>query len=220
MDENSPWLSLMWRQSSTLVHICWILLFGMLLWTVLQIAEKGFLYIAAIWQTRKFVQRSAELLEKGNWEGTLSLAESRKWSHVANAVASGLREYRRARPYLSPARAAEVAQRESRVAANRFREKLREGRSTLGSIATTSPLLALLGTTIGVLDSFPGYSGPRYGYLAIVTTRLAIALSTTAAGLVVAVIAVWCFNWLDERYSMLDAEMLIAGLELRKRLEN
>lgn len=220
MDDNTPWPLEMWRCSGTLVHISWILLFGMFLWTALQAAEKGLRYLAAIWQTRKFVRTSATLLETGNWQDALSLAEKKKWSHVARVIACGLREYFRALPLMSQARAADVAQRESRVAANRFREKLREGQSTLGSIATTSPLLALFGTTVGIFDAFPGYSGSRYGYLVIVTTRIAIALSTTAGGLIVAVIAVWCFNWWDERYSMLDAEMRIASLELRKRLEN
>jgi|GEM_PF-2562468 biopolymer transport protein ExbB/TolQ len=59
----------------------------------------------------------------------------------------------------------------------------------------------------------------RGTYLSFICTRLALALSTTAVGLVVAIVALGCFNWLSERLSMLDAEMRVAYLELRKVLD-
>jgi biopolymer transport protein ExbB/TolQ len=48
---------------------------------------------------------------------------------------------------------------------------------------------------------------------------MAEALVCSAMGVVVAVPTVWCFNWLRDRLSELDAEMDVTFLELVKYLE-
>jgi len=47
---------------------------------------------------------------------------------------------------------------------------------------------------------------------------LAVALACTALGMLVAILTVWCFNWLSDRLSICDAEMQITSLELVKYL--
>ena len=98
-------------------------------------------------------------------------------------------------------------------------EELRQGLSVLDAIATTAPFVGLFGTAIGILDSFRGYAGSRSAFLAFIATNLAEALVPTAIGLLVAVFAMWWFNWRSDRLAVFGGETNIASLELVKYLE-
>jgi biopolymer transport protein ExbB/TolQ len=219
MDDGGLFLAKMWRSISPLVKDSIIVLILMFFWTVVEMVEKTARHGAAVWESRRFLKASTDLLDRGDSNDLITLAVKRKHSHVAAVFSAGLREFRRAREVVSMERSVEVAEREARVAANRIHEVLRKGVSALGSIATTAPLVGLFGTVIGIFDSFSGSSGSRASVLALVAMRISLALVTTALGLLVAVLAVWCFNWLNERLAMMDAEMTIARLELGKYLE-
>jgi biopolymer transport protein ExbB/TolQ len=219
MEDGGVWLAHIWRDSSSLVEVLLIILINMFVWVLVETAEKSLRYGLAIWETRRLLKAGTLLSQSGAWQQILAQAEKRKRSHVARVLVSGLREFRRAQGAVSPERSIELAERESRVAANRLYLQLRQGLSALATIATTAPLVALFGTVIGILDSFGGYSGPPSFLLALIANRIAQALATTSLGLLVAVLAVWCFNYLTDRLAMLDAEMKIASLELWKYLE-
>ena len=113
----------------------------------------------------------------------------------------------------------DVVKRGTRIAANRVHEELRQGLSVLDAIATTAPFVGIFGTAIGILDSFRGYAGSKSAYLAFIASNLAEALVPTTAGLLVAVLAMWWFNWRSDRLAVFDGEMEIASLELVKYLE-
>ena len=53
----------------------------------------------------------------------------------------------------------------------------------------------------------------------MIATNIAEALVPTAIGLIVAVVAVWWFNWRNAQLAAFDGEMQIASLELAKYLE-
>jgi biopolymer transport protein ExbB/TolQ len=55
--------------------------------------------------------------------------------------------------------------------------------------------------------------------LALVSDHIARALVMTALGMLVAVLAVWTFNWFTDRLGNLDAEMQLTRLELVSHLE-
>jgi biopolymer transport protein ExbB len=113
----------------------------------------------------------------------------------------------------------EAASRGARIARNRLHEQLRHGLSSLSTIAKTAPLVGLIGTSSGILDSFRGYVGNKYGYIAFLATNLAEALVPAAAGLLIAVLAMWRFNWRSDRLAVFDTEMEVASQELVKYLE-
>lgn len=219
MEDGGLFLAEMWRGISPLVRDSVIVLIVMFFWTLVEMVEKSCRHGAAVWESRKILGASVVLLERGDSDGVVALAETRKRSHVAAVFAAGLREFRRARGIVSVERSLEAAEREAHVASNRVHERLREGVSALGSIATTAPLVGLFGTVFGIFGSFRGVAMQKEAAMAMVAGSLAEALVTMALGLLVAVLAVWCFNCLNERLAMIDAEMAIARLELGKYLE-
>jgi biopolymer transport protein ExbB/TolQ len=96
--------------------------------------------------------------------------------------------------------------------------QLRGGLNGLSAISRTAPVVGLFGTCIGILDSFKGYAGSKYGFLAFLAVNLAEALVPATVGLPVGVIATWSFNWQSDRLAEFDAEMEIASLELESYL--
>jgi len=219
MDDGGNFLTHMLQNCSRLVGLSLISLTSMFLWTVADIAVRGVRFCAAIWQSRGFLKTIAAMLERGEWDSVAAVAETRKRSHVATVVLNALLEFQAARISLSAEQLVDVVKRAARISTNRLHEELRQGLSVLDAIATTAPFVGLFGTAIGILDSFRGYAGSRSAFLAFIATNLAEALVPTAIGLLVAVFAMWWFNWRSDRLAVFEGEMKIASLELVKYLE-
>jgi biopolymer transport protein TolQ len=64
----------------------------------------------------------------------------------------------------------------------------------LATIGSVSPLLGLLGTVLGVMDSFLGIAAGGSGNISAVAPGIAAALVTTVVGLAVAIPAVIAYN--------------------------
>ena len=70
---------------------------------------------------------------------------------------------------------------------NRKIRKLEFGLNTVKIIASIAPLLGLLGTVIGALDSFDSITKSGLGDPSIFSSGISVALITTIAGLIVAI---------------------------------
>ncbi|WP_321468903.1 MotA/TolQ/ExbB proton channel family protein [Halarcobacter sp.] len=81
-------------------------------------------------------------------------------------------------------------------ALDKYLSKLELGLNTIKIIASISPLLGLLGTVIGVLNSFDSISKSGLGDPTIFSTGISIALITTVAGLIVAIPHYIGYNYL------------------------
>lgn len=79
----------------------------------------------------------------------------------------------------------EIAQVQSAVALRV--KKLESGLNTVKLIASISPLIGLLGTVIGILNSFDSISHLGLGDPTVFSSGISIALITTVAGLLVAI---------------------------------
>lgn len=66
-------------------------------------------------------------------------------------------------------------------------KKLESGLNTVKQIASISPLLGLLGTVIGILNSFDSISHLGLGDPSVFSSGISVALITTVAGLIVAI---------------------------------
>ena len=78
-------------------------------------------------------------------------------------------------------------------------ERMRRGLDVLDTMITMAPLLGILGTVLGIIDSFnmlanAGIADPRAA-----TGGIAQALITTAVGLTVALVALLPFNYFVNR---------------------
>ena len=81
-------------------------------------------------------------------------------------------------------------------ALNKYVNGLESGLNTVKIIASIAPLLGLLGTVIGVLNSFDSISKAGLGDPSIFSTGISIALITTIAGLIVAIPHYIGYNYL------------------------
>jgi biopolymer transport protein TolQ len=87
------------------------------------------------------------------------------------------------------------------------RDAMSGGMVWLAIIAVTSPLLGLLGTVLGVMNSFIGISVTGSASIASVAPGIAEALTTTAFGLVAAIPAAIAYNYYVSRVNRFSAEL-------------
>jgi biopolymer transport protein TolQ len=73
----------------------------------------------------------------------------------------------------------------------------------LATVATASPFLGLLGTVVGIMDSFWSIGERGSASLAVVAPGIAEALLATIVGLGAAIPAVIAYNWANNRLKQL-----------------
>jgi biopolymer transport protein ExbB/TolQ len=117
-------------------------------------------------------------------------------------------------PPLSRAEVLQIAERALRRSSSELHLELKRGLSGLASVASTAPLVGLLGTVIGIHDAFKGCGAQKWYCTMMVLEGVCEALATTVLGLLVAVPAVWLYNFFSTRLEVFDIEMELASLEL------
>lgn len=164
--------------------------------------------------TRAFAPEFSAALEADNISEALTLTETYEKSHVARVLGESLREVA---PLLSNPDVVGAAitsaersiEREQILLAN----DLKSGLGMLATIGATSPFVGLLGTTMGIVNAFTSMSTAGAGLEAI-SGGIAEALITTAVGLMVAIPAVWLYNYFSSRMDTLFSELAYAGREM------
>ncbi|MEC7276128.1 MAG: MotA/TolQ/ExbB proton channel family protein [Bdellovibrionota bacterium] len=76
----------------------------------------------------------------------------------------------------------------------------------LGTIGSSAPFIGLFGTVVGIIKSFESIASTGKSGFAVVAAGLGEALIATAAGIIVAVIAVVFYNYFQTRLSTLSVE--------------
>lgn len=94
------------------------------------------------------------------------------------------------------------------------------GLTTLGSIATIGPFLGLLGTVVGVLRAFWNIAEQGKTGSAVVAAGVAEALITTAAGLMVGIVAVVGYNALVAWHERFVQDLQLAGAEMARTVSS
>lgn len=80
------------------------------------------------------------------------------------------------------------------VTRNRELDKVEKGLSFLATVGSSAPFIGLLGTVLGIMNSFTSIAGSQNTSLAVVAPGIAEALFATAIGLFVAIPAVIAYN--------------------------
>jgi biopolymer transport protein ExbB/TolQ len=107
----------------------------------------------------------------------------------------------------SDQRIMEAATRSMECSITRTHQRLKRGLNALATIGSTAPFVGLFGTVIGIMNSFKGFSGPPGRFIAITAGGISEALVTTSVGLLVAVPAVWAYNYFTSKLESFDLEM-------------
>jgi hypothetical protein len=82
---------------------------------------------------------------------------------------------------------------------------------SLKSVALTTPYLGLVGTCVGILSAFGAGAMEKHAFLAMITTKISLALIPTAVGIPVAVLATCSYNYLRTRIDLLEGEVFDEG---------
>jgi biopolymer transport protein ExbB len=90
----------------------------------------------------------------------------------------------------------------------------KRGLGMLASVGSTAPFVGLFGTVVGIVTAFHTMGRTGQAGLGSVSTGIAEALVATALGILVAIPALWLFNYLTQRIQRLTAELECVAEEL------
>jgi len=167
---------------------------------LLVMAERLVVFRKSKAESRMFAGRMGAILAKGDIRTAASTNVGKNVGHLGRVIA-GLTAYR-----LSPNNrdlAVESVARALERQASREVQSLKRGLGLLATVGSTAPFVGLLGTVMGIVNSFQSMAATGAGGLGTVSAGIAEALVTTAFGLLVAIPAVMAYNflqgWVDGR---------------------
>jgi len=207
----------MWNQMGTLAKFVSTLLIFLSIVSLYLFIERQLVFAKARVKSKKVAPKLAGLLKKGQIQEALKLSSTKenRGSHLARVTAAGIKEFLEGKEAnLSLEEQIETAQRGCDRASAIFTQELKRGLNTLATIATSSPFIGLFGTIAGIINAFRGMASTGSGGLGAVSQGIAEALITTAFGIGVAIIALWCYNFLSTSTEVFSSEMSNTSSEI------
>jgi biopolymer transport protein ExbB/TolQ len=212
--ENSNNSMFSWRKvyddSSAIGLAVMVVLLLMSIYSLAVMFERYLTFKAAAQQSREFVPKVSEMLKAAHLSEALQLSRDYKKSHLAVVVNSGLQELTSTN-VKNPLRKAKRAVK--RATAMKTAD-LQRGLSSLATVGSTAPFVGLFGTVIGIINAFTKMNEAQTAGIAVISGAIAEALIATAFGLVVAIPAVWMFNYFTNRVNVFTIEMHNSAEEL------
>ena len=204
----------LWHDSGWFARGVVVLLAIMSIWMVTVAVSKWWNLRKAQKETLKFAPEFSQFLEEDNLGEAIKLAEGYKKSHVARVLGGALAEVK---PLIQDGSVtvADINSAERAVERNMLLEvtQLKRGLGVLATVGSTAPFVGLLGTTMGIVNSFAAMSASGSGGLASIGGGISEALITTAFGILVAIPAVWFYNFFQTKIDNLTAEMTYVSKE-------
>jgi biopolymer transport protein ExbB/biopolymer transport protein TolQ len=159
-------------------------------------------------ETVKFTPKLAQALEQQDMAAAQAAVEKHRASHLASAY-KGVFVSLRSHVADGSLSAVEVAAAQRTVELNKLEQvaRFRRGLGVLATVGSTAPFVGLLGTTMGVVNAFVGMADMGTGGLTAISAGIAEALITTAFGLLVAIPAVWFYNYFTNRVELVSMEI-------------
>jgi biopolymer transport protein ExbB len=167
--------------------------------------------------TRKFAPQFSRAIQEEQLDQAIALAEKNQNSHVAKVLGGALSEVKPLLRDRATITAADINSAERAVERQMLitLADFKRGLGVLATVGSTAPFVGLLGTTMGIVGAFNAMSsGGASGGLAGIANGIAEALITTALGLLVAIPAVWFYNYFTTKTEYLTVEMTYSSKEL------
>jgi biopolymer transport protein ExbB/biopolymer transport protein TolQ len=217
--EGSLNLVEMWNQMGFVAKAVAFVLFFMSMWSFGVAIERVYTFIQARNQSKVYAPQVAKHLKEGRLKDAIAVSSSKnyRYSHLAKVVLAGLQEYQfqqEAGGGLSREDLVDTVRRSIQRATALTSNDLKKGVSSLATIGSTAPFVGLLGTVVGVINAFQGIAATGSGGIGAVSAGIAEALVETALGLLVAIPAVWFYNYLTNRIEYFNVEMDNSSSEL------
>jgi biopolymer transport protein ExbB/biopolymer transport protein TolQ len=189
-----------------------VVLLIMSIWSIAIMVERFLTYNAAKNQSREFAPKVAASLKNAKIEEAINLSEKYKKSHLAMVVNAGLKEL--ATGGDATGETVDASKRALQRATAIKVSEFKRGLSGLATIGSTAPFVGLFGTVFGIINAFQGMKNAESAGISAIAGGISEALFTTAFGLLVAVPAVWLFNYFTSKVDNFVVEMDNSSAEL------
>jgi biopolymer transport protein ExbB len=163
---------------------------------------------------REKARRKPELVDK--------ILDSVEAGNIDQAIETGSQN----KDFVARALAYALAHRERSFAqallraANQELKRFSQGLSVLDTVITLAPLLGLFGTVVGMIHAFGLLGAKELEAPSVITGGIAEALIATAFGLIIAIVALIPFNYLNSRLEEARHEIEDASNHLELLLAN
>jgi biopolymer transport protein ExbB/TolQ len=209
----------MWNQMGFVAKAIAVILFFMSMLSFGVAIERIYTFIQARKQSKLYAPQVAKHLKEGRLKDAIAVSNSKnfRYSHLAKVVLAGLQEYQFQQESgggLSREDLMDTVRRAIQRASALTASDLKKMVPSLATIGATAPFVGLLGTVVGIITAFQGIAATGSGGLGAVSAGIAEALVETALGLVVAIPAVWFYNYLTSRIEYFNVEMDNSSSEL------
>lgn len=185
---------------------------------MLQVAlQKLWFMRKSVKATKKFAPQFSRAIQEEQLDSAIALAEKNQGSHVAKVLGGALAEVKPLLRDRATITAADINSAERAVERQMLivLADFKRGLGVLATVGSTAPFVGLLGTTMGIVSAFTAMSGGMAsGGLAGISAGIAEALIATAFGLLVAIPAVWFYNYFTTKVENLTVEMTYSSKEL------
>ena len=209
----------MWSQMGWVAKGIAYILFFMSFWSVGVAVERIFTFTQARKQSKVYAPQVAKHLKDGRLKDAIAVSQKKdyKYSHLAKVVLAGLQEYQFQQDSgggLAREDLMDTVRRAIQRASALTASDLKKGVPSLATIGATAPFVGLLGTVVGIINAFVGIAATGSGGIGAISAGIAEALIETALGLVVAIPAVWFYNYLTGVIEYFNVEMDNSSSEL------
>jgi biopolymer transport protein ExbB/TolQ len=209
----------MWNQMGFFAKAIAFVLFFMSMLSFGVAIERIYTFIQARKQSRLYAPQVAKHLKEGRLKDAIAVSTSKtyRYSHLAKVVLAGLQEYQFQQESgggLSREDLMDTVRRAIQRASALTAADLKKMVPSLATIGSTAPFVGLLGTVVGIITAFQGIAATGSGGIGAVSAGIAEALVETALGLLVAIPAVWIYNYLTSRIEYFNVEMDNSSSEL------
>jgi biopolymer transport protein ExbB/TolQ len=203
-----------WNNMSIIVKVITVGMIGMSVFMFYVIAERILTYRSASNESIRYVQALGEFLRQHKVNEALNAARHASKSPVAKVMDSGLAALLQGREALKTEGPDDVGDFDLVDSVNRALERvkeretsnLRRGLAYLGTVASATPFIGLLGTVVGILGTFQLLKG---GSVTIndIGPKISEALWSTGIGLFVAILGAMSFNYFTSRVETFVVDM-------------
>ncbi|HNN92662.1 MAG TPA: MotA/TolQ/ExbB proton channel family protein [Pseudomonadota bacterium] len=212
----------LWTQTSVPGKAVIILLALMGVYQLAVGIERLITYSRAEKRSQDFVPSLAAKLRDHDLKAALSLSQIKPQGPIAIVIEAALKEYMAGTKALKTQGPEDVGDFDIVDAVNRAIDRVKEreianlkkGLSGLATVASTAPFVGLFGTVVGIINVFATMKVSGAGGIAAVAGGIGEALVTTAFGLLIAIPAVFVFNYFTSRIDSFVVDMDETSSEL------
>ncbi|NVB41860.1 MotA/TolQ/ExbB proton channel family protein [Pseudenhygromyxa sp. WMMC2535] len=215
--EEAPTFTLsgMWAQMGIFAKLVLIFLLVQFVITSIMAVERGVVFAIAKRQSINYIMLLRNFLNERKLDDSVAAVKQHHYSPIAKVVGSGMDEYLQGLEALQEEGPDDVGDFDLVDAVNRQMERskeretanLKRGLALIATTGSTAPFVGLLGTVVGIINSFQGLSSDGGGGLSSVAGGISEALVATAVGLLVAIPAVMAFNYFNARVEGFQIDM-------------